>query len=77
MNNINIKNNYRIVDQCEIKEYNSYNDKLLFEGKFLNGKRNGIGKEYNGKGVLIFEGEYLNDKNGKDLKIYMIKKLEI
>ena len=35
--------------------------KLLFEGKYLNGKKHGKGKEYyNGK--LIFEGEYSNDK---------------
>ena len=42
------------------KEYNIYNDKLLFEGEYLNGKRNGKGKEYNEYGDLIFEGEYLN-----------------
>ena len=43
-----------------VKEYDSYNDKLIFEGEYLNGKRNGKGKEYNKKGKLIFEGEYLN-----------------
>ena len=49
------------------KEYNSYNDILLFEGEYLNGKRNGKGKEYNDYGEIIFEGEYLNGKkwNGK------------
>ena len=48
------------------KEYNGYNDKLLFEGKYLNGKRNGEGYEYNDKGKLIFAGLYLNGKrNGK------------
>ena len=37
------------------KEYNAYNDELLFEGEFLNGKRwNGKGKEY---GII---NEYLN-----------------
>ena len=45
-----------------IKEYNSYNDSLIFEGNFSNGKRNGKGKEYNEDGKLIFEGEYLNGK---------------
>ena len=35
------------------KEYN--NDKLLFEGKYLNGKRHGKGKEYNDNGELKFE----------------------
>ena len=33
---------------------------LIFEGEYLNGKRNGKGKEYNKEGKLIFEGEYLN-----------------
>ena len=40
------------------KEYN-YDDKLVFEGEYLNRKRNGKGKEYK-YGNLIFEGEYLN-----------------
>ena len=45
------------------KEYNGYDDKLIFEGEYLNGKRNGKGKEYNcWDGKLRFEGEYLNDK---------------
>ena len=48
-----------------IKEYNYWNDKLIFEGEYLNGQRNGKGKEYD-YGELIFEGEYLNGKrNGK------------
>ena len=38
------------------KEYKSDNDKLLYEGEFLNGERNGKGKEYL-KGELVFEGE--------------------
>ena len=44
------------------KEYNAYNDNLLFEGEYLNGKRNGNGKEYDSEDKLIFEGEYLNGK---------------
>ena len=48
-----------------IKEY-YYDGKLTFEGEYLNGEKNGIGKEYsifNDK--LVFEGEYLNgEKNG-------------
>ena len=44
------------------KEYNSYNDQLIFEGQYLNGKRTGKGKEYNNNGKIIFEGEYLNNK---------------
>ena len=40
---------------------------LKFEGEYLNGEKNGKGKEYNEEGELIFEGEYLNGKkwNGK------------
>ena len=38
---------------------------VIFEGEYLNGKRNGKGKELFA-GNLIFEGEYLNGKrNGK------------
>jgi len=48
-----------------IKEYND-NDKLIFEGEYLNRKRNGKGKEYNVNGIVIYEGEYLNGRrNGK------------
>ena len=37
-----------------------------FEGTYLNGKRNGKGKEYDINGILVFDGEYLNDeRNGK------------
>ena len=46
----------------KIKEYNNYNDRLLFEGRYSDGKRNGKGREYNEEGQLIFEGEYLNGK---------------
>jgi len=51
----------------KVKEYNSFNDILLYEGEYLNGKRNGQGKEYNIIGNIIFEGEYLNGKrwNGR------------
>ena len=42
------------------KEYFGYDDKLKFEGEYLNGKRNGKGKEYYIDGKLKFEGEYLN-----------------
>ena len=48
------------------KIYNAYNDEIIFDGEFLNGKRNGKGKEYYDNSVLKFEGEYLNNKrNGK------------
>ena len=51
------------------KEYDSYDNNLIYEGEFLNGERNGKGKEYEGYyfNKLIFEGEYLKGKrwNGK------------
>ena len=48
-----------------IKEYYD-NDKLEFEGQYLNCLKNGNIKEYDYYNNLIFEGEYLNGKrNGK------------
>ena len=46
-----------------------WHNNLIFEGKYLNGQRNGEGKEYDNEGNLIFEGEYLYDKKikGKEL----------
>ena len=35
---------------------------MIYEGEYLNGKRNGKGKEYDSDGELKFEGEYLNGK---------------
>ena len=50
----------------KIKEYYDNGD-LKFEGEYLNGERNGKGKEYDDFTCkLIFEGEYLNgERNGK------------
>ena len=58
----------------EGKEY-YYDHKLEFEGEYLNGKRNGKGKEYDFlNGDLKFEGEYLDGKrNGKGKKYYDYK----
>ena len=48
-----------------VKEYSIYNEQLIFEGEYLNGKRCGKGKEFY-FGELIFEGEYKDGKrNGK------------
>ena len=33
---------------------------ILFDGNYLNGQKNGDGKEYNHDGELLFEGKYLN-----------------
>ena len=51
-------------------EYILYTNYLVFEGEYLNKKRNGKGKEYFFN-KLIFEGEYLNGKrNGKGKEYY-------
>jgi len=43
------------------KEY--YDGKLIYEKEYLDGERNGKGKEYDSiLGKLISEGEYLNRK---------------
>ena len=67
--NYRIYSNKYIIYESDIKvkEYtNSYSNLLLYEGEYLNGERNGKGKEYDFKGNLKFEGEYLNGKrNGK------------
>ena len=47
------------------KEYD-YLGELIFEGEYLNGEKNGKGKEYR-NGKLIFEGEYLNGKKKKKI----------
>ena len=43
------------------KEYN-YHGKLLFEGEYKNGKRNGPGKQYNSSSNLMFEGFYIDNR---------------
>ena len=46
-------------------------DRLKYEGEYLNGERNGKGKEYYSNGQLKFEGEYLNGKReGKGKEYY-------
>ena len=54
------------------KKYDIINDYLEFEGEYLNGKRNGKGKEYYLNGRLMFEGEYINGLkwNGKGYDIH-------
>ena len=49
------------------KEYN-YKGILIFEGEYLNGKRNGKGKEYYYDEKLKFEGEYLMEKEMENEK---------
>ena len=56
--------------QGHIKLYGNEGD-LQFEGEYLNGSKNGKGKEYYYNGTLLFEGEYLNDKrDGKGKEFY-------
>ena len=46
-------------------------DRDYYEGEFLNGERNGKGKEYFNGNKIKFEGEYLNGKrNGKGKDYY-------
>ena len=47
----------------------------MFEGEYLNGKKNGNWKEYNRKGSLMFEGEYLNGKKNGNWKEYNEKEV--
>ena len=44
-----------------MEEYNN-EDELIYKGEYLNGERNGKGKEYYYNGKLEFEGKYLNGK---------------
>ena len=56
----------------KVKEYNS-DGKLLFEGEYLNGEKNGKCKEYDKYNCnLIFEGKYLNDKKMENVKNMII-----
>ena len=58
-----------------IKEYLS-NNKLIFEGEYLNGQRNGKRKKYY-VGKLVFEGEFLNGiEKGKGKGYYYNDKFE-
>ena len=51
---------YESPTKTKGKEYDGYSDQLIYIGEYLNGKRNGEGKEFNEKGDLIFVGKYLN-----------------
>ena len=58
------------------KEYIGKTNRLIFEGEYSNGIRNGKGKEYYYDNTLKFEGEYLNDeRNGKGKEYNKIGKL--
>ena len=73
-----ISGKYRIGEKNGIgREYIINTKRLIFEGEYLDGKRNGKGKGYNFDGLLRFEGEFLNGKrNGKGKEYYYDDKLE-
>ena len=50
-------------------EYKLRTNTLVFKGKYLNGRKNGKGKEYYGNGDLKSEGEYFNGKKW-NIKVY-------
>jgi antitoxin component YwqK of YwqJK toxin-antitoxin module len=54
------------------KEYIKDTEIIIFDGNYLNGKRNGKGKEYYTNGNIKFDGEYLNGKKikGKGFDVY-------
>ena len=57
----------------KVKEFHNVYNNILYEGGYLNGKKNGKGEEYDthSYGQLIFEGEYSNGKrHGKGKKYY-------
>ena len=54
---------YIIIESEGIgKEYDGNDNRLIFEGEYLNGERNGKGKEYYFDGKIKFDGRYLNGK---------------
>ena len=44
---------------------------LIFEGEYLNGKKNGKCKEYNNFGKLVYEGEYENGEPKMPMNMFM------
>ena len=67
---------YIIYDSKEKgKEYDGFTNDLIYEGDYLNGERNGKGKEYDKLGKLIYEGEFKNGKRDGKGKIYKNEQL--
>ena len=61
---------YSNGERVKGREYN-YDEKLVYEGEYLNDKKNGKGKTYDENGKLKYDGEYLNGiKNGKGIEYY-------
>ena len=74
---VDIKKNSRKIKIAEKngkwKEYLKNTNIIIFEGEYLNGKRNGKGKEYYDDSELKFKGEYLNGKRNGIGKEYLRK----
>ena len=70
------KNKYELINgkACSVIEYDN-NGQLRYKGEYLNGKRNGKGKEYDNNGQIRYEGEYLNGKRNGKGKEYNLGKL--
>ena len=60
-------------DNNQAKEYSYEDYNLIYEGGYLNKRRNGKGKEYNNDNELIYEGEFLNGKRNGNGKEYEYK----
>ena len=67
MNKMEKQKNILVLKQNgKAKEYFGFDNRIAFIGEYLNGKRNGKGKECNSWGDLMFEGEFKNgQRNGK------------
>ena len=55
----------------QAKEIDLIKEHIIYEGGYLNGHRNGKGKEYDEYDRLLFEGEYLNGKRNGHGKEYL------
>ena len=73
-----ISRKYKIGERNGIgKIYELNTNILIFEGEYLNGEKNGKGKEYCPDGELFFEGEYSNGKrHGKGKEYFGAGKLK-
>jgi len=60
------------MEEKMVKELNIMVKNKLYEGEYLNGKRNGKGKEYDSfNNKLIYECEcFIGKKNGKGKEFY-------
>ena len=58
-------------DNNKAKEIDLINEHIIYQGGYLNGHRNGKGKEYDEYDRLLFEGEYLNGKINGHGKEYL------